>query len=37
LKKEVEEEKLRENLKAAMYSPSAMHLRPWEFVIVKNK
>jgi nitroreductase len=37
LEKDVEEEKLREILKAAMYSPSAMHLRPWEFIVVKNK
>ncbi|MGC8812595.1 MAG: nitroreductase family protein [Candidatus Aenigmatarchaeota archaeon] len=36
-KKEVEEEKLEEILKAAMYSPSAMHRRPWEFVVVRNQ
>ncbi|MEM5782118.1 MAG: nitroreductase family protein [Candidatus Aenigmatarchaeota archaeon] len=37
LKKEVEEEKLEEILKAVMYSPSAMHKRPWEFIVVKNQ
>ena len=36
-KKEVEQEKLNEILKAAMYSPSAMHRRPWEFIVVKDK
>lgn len=36
-KKEVEGEKLEEILKAAMYSPSAMHRRPWEFIVVKNQ
>lgn len=36
-KKEVEEEKLEEILKAAMYSPSAAHRRPWEFVVVKDQ
>ena len=35
--KEVEEEKLQEILKAAMFSPSANHLRPWEFVVVKDE
>ncbi|MEM5836630.1 MAG: nitroreductase family protein [Candidatus Aenigmatarchaeota archaeon] len=35
--KEVEEKKLKEILKAAMFAPSAMHLRPWEIVVVKNK
>jgi nitroreductase len=35
--KEVEEEKLNEILKAAMYSPSAMHRRPWEFIVVKDQ
>ena len=35
--KEVEPEKLEEILKAAMYSPSAMHRRPWEFIVVKNQ
>lgn len=36
-KKEVEQEKLNEILKAAMYSPSAMHRRPWEFIVVRDK
>ncbi|MEM5793773.1 MAG: nitroreductase family protein [Candidatus Aenigmatarchaeota archaeon] len=36
-KKEVEKEKLEEILKAAMYAPSAMHRRPWEFIVVKDK
>jgi len=36
-KKEIEDEKLMEVLKAAMYSPSAMHRRPWEFVVVKDQ
>ncbi|MEM7826801.1 MAG: nitroreductase family protein [Candidatus Aenigmatarchaeota archaeon] len=35
--REVEEKKIKEILKAAMYSPSAMHLRPWEFFIVRDK
>jgi len=35
--KEVEEEKLNEILKAAMYSPSAQHRRPWEFIVVKDQ
>ncbi len=34
LKKDVEEEKLREILKAAMFSPTARNLRPWEFIVV---
>lgn len=34
--KPVEDEKLKEILKAAMFAPSARHLRPWEFVIVKD-
>jgi len=34
--KEVEEDKLREILKAAMFAPSARGLRPWEFIIVKD-
>lgn len=33
----VEEEKLQEILKAAMFSPSARHTRPWEFIIVKDQ
>ncbi len=36
-KKEVEEEKIKEILKAVMYSPSGMHLRPWEFIVVRNQ
>lgn len=35
--REVEEEKLNEILQAAMFAPSAMNCRPWEFVVVKNK
>lgn len=34
--KEVEEEKLNEILKTAMFSPSAKNRRPWEFVVIKN-
>lgn len=34
--KEVEEEKLNEILKAAMFSPSAANRRPWEFIVVKD-
>ncbi len=34
LRKEVEKEKLNEVLKAAMFSPTARNLRPWEFVVV---
>lgn len=37
LDKEVEEEKIKEILKAAMFSPSARHQRLWEFIVVKNK
>jgi nitroreductase len=33
----VEEEKLKEILKAAMYAPSANHMRMWEFIVVKDK
>lgn len=36
LKKEVETEKLNEVLKAAMFSPTARNLRPWEFVVVRD-
>lgn len=36
-KKEIEEEKLNEILKAVMFAPSARHSRPWEFIIVKDK
>lgn len=35
--REVDEEKLTEILKAAMFAPSAMHRRPWEFVVIKDK
>jgi nitroreductase len=35
--KEVEQEKLNEILKAAMYSPSAMNKRPWEFIVVRDQ
>lgn len=35
--KEVEEEKLNEVLKAAMFAPSAHGRRPWEFIVVKEK
>jgi len=35
--KPVEERKLKEILKAAMYSPSAMHRRPWHFIIVRKQ
>ncbi|RLJ00484.1 MAG: NAD(P)H nitroreductase [Candidatus Aenigmatarchaeota archaeon] len=35
--REVEDEKLKVILKAAMFSPSAMHLRPWHFVVVRDK
>lgn len=34
LKKNIEKEKLREVLKAAMFSPTARNLRPWEFIVV---
>lgn len=37
LPKEVEEEKIKKLLEAAMSSPSAMNGRPWEFYVVKNK
>lgn len=37
LKKEVEDEKLKEVLKAAMFSPNSWGTRPWEFVIVKDR
>lgn len=35
--KPVEDGKLNEILKAAMFAPSSMHRRPWEFIIVKDK
>ncbi|MCX8030650.1 MAG: nitroreductase family protein [Thermodesulfovibrionales bacterium] len=37
LKKEVEDDKLMEILKAAMYAPTAKNLRPWEFIVVKDE
>jgi nitroreductase len=37
LSKDVEQEKLDEVLAAAMYSPSAMHGRPWEFIVIRDK
>ncbi len=33
----VEEDKLNEILRAAMYAPSAMNLQPWDFIIIDNK
>lgn len=35
--KPIEEEKLKEILRAAMFAPSAMHRRPWQFWVVKDK
>ncbi len=37
LDKEVEEEKIKEILKAAMFAPTAKNLRPTEFIIVKDE
>jgi nitroreductase len=37
LDKEIEEEKIKEILKAAMFAPTAKNLRPTEFIIVKDK
>lgn len=37
LRKEVEEGKLDEILKAAMFSPTARGLRPWEFILVSGE
>jgi len=34
--KSVEEEKLTEVLKAALFAPTAKNLRPWEFIVVAN-
>jgi nitroreductase len=34
--RDVEPKKLEEILKAAMYSPSAMRGRPWEFIVVRD-
>jgi nitroreductase len=36
LNKDVEREKLNEVLKAAMFSPTARNLRPWEFVLITD-
>jgi len=36
LKKDIEGEKLKEVLKAAMFSPTARNLRPWEFIVVTD-
>lgn len=36
LKKNVEEEKLREVLKAAMFAPNSWGMRPWEFIVVRS-
>lgn len=36
LKKDVEDEKLREVLKAAMFSPNSWGTRPWEFIVVRS-
>jgi len=35
--KEVEDEKLKQILTAAMVAPSARNIRPWEFIVVKDK
>lgn len=35
LKRDVEEEKLNEVLKAAMFSPNSWGTRPWEFIVVR--
>lgn len=36
LRKDIEKEKLYEILKAAMFSPTARNLRPWEFIVVTD-
>ena len=36
LSKDVGQEKIDEILRAAMYAPSAMHGRPWEFVVIRD-
>ncbi len=36
-KRDVEKEKLREILRAAMFSPTARNLRPWEFILVTER
>lgn len=35
--KKIEEEKLLEILKAAMFAPTAKNLRPWEFIVVTEE
>lgn len=37
LDKKIEEEKLLEVLKAAMFAPTAKNLRPWEFIVVTGE
>ncbi|MDA8169129.1 MAG: nitroreductase family protein [Nitrospiraceae bacterium] len=37
LKRDIEEDKLKEVLKAALFAPTAKNLRPCEFVVVKNE
>lgn len=37
LKKDIENEKLGEILKSAMFAPTAKNLRPWEFILVKDE
>jgi len=37
LKKEIENDKLNEVLKAAMFAPTAKNLRPWEFIVVTDE
>jgi len=36
LSKAVEDEKIEEVLKVASFSPSANHLKPWQFIVVKD-
>jgi len=36
IRKDIEKERLNEILKAAMFSPTARGLRPWEFILVTN-
>lgn len=33
----IEDEKINQLLKAAMYAPSAMNLQPWHFIIINNQ
>lgn len=37
LNKKVEEEKIKEILRAGMHAPSSFDQRPWEFIVVTNK